>query len=190
MCKRARLGTTSVAALVAALLSSMPLVARDAVRTVPAPAVQTVDAPAPAPVPPAAPEIARTRPSAERADLQIMVDRAKVIRLPEKTQTVVIGNPAIADMAIQKNGIVVVTGKSYGTTNLIALDAAGNMLAESIVSVAASTEAIVVLQRGLERQSYSCTPRCQPSVALGDSNNYFSENRGQADARNQFATSR
>lgn len=178
-------------ALFATLVAPAPLMARDAVRTVPAPVAQNVEAPAPTPAPaPAAPEIARTRPSAERAELQVMVDRAKVIRLPERTQTVVIGNPAIADMAIQKNGVVVVTGKSYGTTNLIALDAAGNMLAESTVSVAAPTDAVVVVQRGLERQSYSCTPRCQPSVVLGDSNSYFSENRGQADSRNQFATSK
>ncbi|WP_375461748.1 pilus assembly protein N-terminal domain-containing protein [uncultured Enterovirga sp.] len=146
---------------------------------------------APAATPAAAsPEIARSRPTAERGALQVTVDRAKVIRLPERTQTVVIGNPAIADMAIQKNGIVVVTGKSYGTTNLIALDATGNVLAESTVSVAAATDAVIVVQRGLERQSYSCTPKCQPSVALGDANTYFSENRGQAESRNQFATSK
>lgn len=131
-----------------------------------------------------------TRAPAERGELSITVDRAKVIRLPERTQTVVVGNPSIADLAIQKNGIVVVTGKSYGVTNLIALDGEGNMLAESTVSVGAPTEAIVVVQRGLERQSYSCTPSCQPSILLGDANGYFNENRGQAEQRNQFATSR
>lgn len=130
------------------------------------------------------------RTSPERVTLSITVDRAKVIRLPERTQTVVVGNPSIADLAIQKNGIVVVTGKSYGVTNLIALDGAGNMLAESTVSVGAATDAIMVVQRGLDRQSYSCTPSCQPSVLLGDANAYFNENRGQAEQRNQFATTR
>lgn len=129
-------------------------------------------------------------PSTERGSLSITVDRAKVIRLPERTQTVVVGNPAIADLSVQKSGIVVVTGKSFGVTNLIALDGAGNMLAESTVSVGAPTDAIVVVQRGLDRQSYSCTPSCQPSISLGDANTYFNENRGQAEQRNQFATSR
>ena len=166
--------------------------ARDGVRKV-APSVLTVPgavSPANPAAPAAAPVIEKPQTSVDRGQLNIMVDRAKVIRLPERTQTVVVGNPAIADMAIQKNGVVVVTGKSYGVTNLIALDGAGNLLAESVVNVSAPTDAVVVVQRGLERQSYSCAPNCQPSVVLGDANTYFSDNRGQADARNQFATSR
>ena len=174
----------------AALLFAEPAAARDMVRSVPPKAVTVPPAdpvpPAEATKPPAAPASVR----AERGELSITVDRAKVIRLPERTQTVVIGNPAIADMSVQKNGIVVVTGKSYGVTNLIALDLNGNMLAESTVSVSAPSEAILVVQRGLVRESYSCTPNCQPSVILGDSGAFFSDNRGQADARNAFATSR
>ena len=169
-----------------ALLAYQPASARDAVRKVPAlpvgasPQVVTADTP----------DMARPRIGAERGELSVVVDRAKIIRLPERTQTVVIGNPAIADVAIQKNGVVVVTGKSYGVTNLIALDSSGSMLAESNVSVGAPSEAVLVVQRGLERQSYSCTPACQPSVILGDSTTYFSETRGQVDARNAFANSR
>ncbi|MBV9077855.1 MAG: pilus assembly protein N-terminal domain-containing protein [Methylobacteriaceae bacterium] len=128
--------------------------------------------------------------AATRGELNVLVDRAKVIRLPDRTQTVVIGNPAIADITIQKNGVAVVTGKSYGVTNVIALDNGGNLLAESIVSVSAPTDSVLVVQRGLERQSYSCTPACQPSVVLGDANAFFSETRGQADQRNAFASGR
>jgi Flp pilus assembly secretin CpaC len=136
-------------------------------------------------------EASRFQASTERAQLAVTVDRAKVIRLPESTKIVIVGNPAIADVAIQKNGVVVVTGKSYGVTNLIALDGLGTMLAESILSVAAPSEATVVLQRGaLDRQTYSCTPNCMPSVVLGDANTYFSENKGQADQHTQFATQR
>lgn len=129
-------------------------------------------------------------PVADRGDVAVTVDRAKVIRLPERTQTLIIGNPSIADVAIQKNGIAIVTGKSYGVTNAIALDAAGNMLAESTVSVSAPNDSVVVVQRGLERQSYSCTPSCQPAVVLGDANGFFSETKGQADSHTQFSTQR
>jgi Flp pilus assembly secretin CpaC len=136
-------------------------------------------------------ESGRFHASAERGQLAVTVDRAKVIRLPDATKMVIVGNPAIADVAIQKNGIVIVTGKSYGVTNLIALDGGGNMLAESTLSVAASSEATVVLQRGaLDRQTYSCNPTCLPSVVLGDTNTYFSENKSQADQHTQFATQR
>ncbi len=70
----------------------------------------------------------------------VKVDHAKVVRLPEKAQTVIVGNPAIADVAVQKNGVMIVTGKSFGVTNLIALDAAGTLLAESLVRVGADSE--------------------------------------------------
>jgi Flp pilus assembly secretin CpaC len=136
-------------------------------------------------------ENGRFQAATERAQLAVTVDRAKVIRLPENAKVVIVGNPAIADVAIQKSGIVVVTGKSYGVTNLIALDSGGNMLAESTLSVAPPSEATVVLQRGaLDRQTYSCTPACMPSVVLGDANSFFNENKSQADQHTQFATQR
>jgi Flp pilus assembly secretin CpaC len=129
--------------------------------------------------------------SAGRDTVAVMIDHAKVVRLPERTQTVIIGNPMIADLTVQKNGVVVVTGKSYGITNVIALDGAGALLAESLVRVQAATESsVVIVQRGLERESYSCTPNCQPSILLGDANKYFSEIGGQAGQRNTLATQR
>ncbi|KQP30304.1 pilus assembly protein [Methylobacterium sp. Leaf102] len=117
----------------------------------------------------------------------VTVDNAKVIRLPENTQTVIVGNPIIADVSLQKNGVLILTGKSFGSTNLIALDRGGNMLAESTISVQAPQAAVVTVQRGLERESYSCTPNCQPSAQLGDSTRYFGEVSGQAEARRAMA---
>lgn len=125
-----------------------------------------------------------------RETVAVMIDHAKVIRLPERTQTVIVGNPIIADVTVQRNGILVVTGKSYGVTNLIALDGGGAMLAESLVSVQAPQDSVVLVQRGFDRESYSCTPNCQPSILLGDSSKYFGEVGGQATQRNSLATQR
>nr|WP_245292161.1 pilus assembly protein N-terminal domain-containing protein [Methylobacterium tarhaniae] len=122
------------------------------------------------------------------ATVTVSVDNAKVIRLPERTATVIVGNPIIADVSLQRNGIVVLTGKSFGSTNLIALDAAGTMLAESAISVRGGSPSVVTVQRGLERESYSCTPACQPSMQLGDAQRYFSEMSGQTGQRNAMAT--
>src|SRR3954470_8717934 len=124
----------------------------------------------------------------------VTVDHAKVIRLPERAQTVVVGNPMIADVTVQKNGILVVTGKSYGVTNLIALDGAGGLLAESLINVQGATESLVTVLRGkerdVERQTYSCTPNCQPTLQLGDDTKYFTDVQGQAGQRNALATAR
>lgn len=120
--------------------------------------------------------------------VMVTVDQAKVIRLPEKAQTVIVGNPSIADVTVQKNGVMVVTGKSFGTTNLIALDSSGSLLAESLVRVRAGSDSILTVQRGLDRESYSCTPTCQPTVQLGDANSYFGQVGGQTSRRNALAT--
>ncbi|MFN3685594.1 pilus assembly protein N-terminal domain-containing protein [Salinarimonas sp.] len=132
-----------------------------------------------APPPPAAPS---------QEMLTVLLDHAKVIRLPERTQTVIVGNPFIADVTVQRNGIVVITGKSYGATNLIALDGQGLLLAESMVSVQAPTDSVVVVQRGLARETYSCTPNCQPALRLGDSEQFFGAVGNQATNRNNLAT--
>ncbi|MGL4727584.1 MAG: pilus assembly protein N-terminal domain-containing protein [Bosea sp. (in: a-proteobacteria)] len=120
--------------------------------------------------------------------VSVALDHARVVKLPERTSTVIIGNPIIADVAVQKNGILVVTGKSYGQTNLIALDSNGQMLAESQISVRQSLETIMTVQRGLDRESYSCTPHCQRAIQLGDAPKFFGDTSGQANARNSQAT--
>lgn len=142
----------------------------------------------------AAPARAQGRPqvavqaSAASTAVSVSVDHAKLVRVPERTQTLIVGNPSIADATVQRNGILVVTGKSFGVTNLIALDGAGNVLAESTIRVQAASDSVVVVQRGLERETYSCAPNCLPSLHLGDSPAYFERVGAQATKRNSLAT--
>lgn len=120
--------------------------------------------------------------------VSVVVDQAKLVRVPDGTQTLIVGNPMIADATVQRNGLLVVTGKSFGVTNLIALDGAGKILAESIVRVQAASDSVVVVQRGLERETYSCAPNCLPSLHLGDTPTYFDRVGAQATRRNALAT--
>lgn len=143
---------------------------------------------APAATGPAAAPAASSQP---REAVLVTIDHAKVVRLPERTQTVIVGNPIIADVTVQRNGLLIVTGKSYGVTNLIALDAAGTMLAESLINVqAGGNEAVVTVQRGTDRESYACTPHCQPTLQLGDNTDYFGRVSSQSTQRNSLATQR
>ena len=118
----------------------------------------------------------------------VTVDHAKIVRLPENAQTVVVGNPAIADVSVQRNGVMIVTGKSFGVTNLIALDANGVLLAESLVRVGKASDAVLTVQRGMDRESYACNPYCQPSIQMGDESKFFENVAGQATSRNALAT--
>jgi Pilus formation protein N terminal region len=115
--------------------------------------------------------------------LSITPDEAKIARVPGGTVTLVIGNPIVADVTMLKGTeSMVVTGKGFGETNLIALDAQGNVLDEKTVRVVPTTTTLLV-QRGMERESYSCAPQCMPTVQLGDGKT-FGETSGQITARN------
>ncbi|MDP2355313.1 MAG: pilus assembly protein N-terminal domain-containing protein [Beijerinckiaceae bacterium] len=116
--------------------------------------------------------------------IQLVLNKAKVLQLPANASTVVVGNPAVADVTIvRRTKYMVLTGKGFGETNLIALDSQGRSVGESVIRVSASTNSMIV-QRGMERETWDCTPRCQPTFSLGDSGKYASENAGQMQSRN------
>ena len=118
------------------------------------------------------------------ADIMVSIDEAKLIKLPERVATLVISNPAIADASVQSGGVTVITGKGYGATNIIALDRSGAVLAEHVVEVRGPRDDVVVVYRGGSRQTYSCTPQCEPRITLGDGKAYFDDTIAQSTARN------
>jgi Pilus formation protein N terminal region len=103
----------------------------------------------------------------------VNVDQAKLVKLPGRVATIVVGNPLIADVTLQAGGVVVVTGKGYGATNFIAMDRTGEILVDRLIQVEGPSEQLVTVYRGLDRETYSCTPVCQRRVTLGDSDPYF-----------------
>jgi hypothetical protein len=88
----------------------------------------------------------------------VHLDQARIVRLPERTATLVIGNPLIADAAVQPGGIAVLTAKSYGATNLVALDSNGAMLFNQSIQVVGPADKVVVIYRGIDRETHSCMP--------------------------------
>jgi hypothetical protein len=120
--------------------------------------------------------------------IDVKLDQATLLRLPPNVATVVIGNPMIADAALQPGGLLVITGKGYGSTNMIALDRAGEKLMDRSVEVSAPRDNVVVVYRGVERESYSCTPQCERRATLGDSAPYFDATVAQAGSRNSAAS--
>ncbi|MGA7309278.1 MAG: pilus assembly protein N-terminal domain-containing protein [Pseudolabrys sp.] len=123
--------------------------------------------------------------SAQSETVTINLDQAQILQLPDRVATIVIGNPLIADATLQSGGVLVVTGKGYGATNLQALDRAGRVLMSKTVQVlGAGTDDIVVVYKGVERETYSCASDCQRRITLGDSTAYFNANLAESAARN------
>jgi Flp pilus assembly secretin CpaC len=112
--------------------------------------------------------------------IAVNVDQAKLVKLPGQIATIVVGNPLIADVTLQPGGLVVVTGKGYGATNVIAMDRAGSILVDRVIQVEGPTDQVVTVYRGVDRESYSCMPICQKRVTLGDGNAYFKAAMDQA----------
>ena len=84
--------------------------------------------------------------------LVVTIDQARVVNVPAGTEALIVGNAAIADLTLLKQGAtMIITGKGFGETNFIALDAAGNPLAQSLIRVVGGRNALLV-QRGMGRR--------------------------------------
>jgi Pilus formation protein N terminal region len=130
---------------------------------------------------------------AAAADIPVTIDQARLVKLPERVATLVIGNPLIADAAVQAGGLMVITGKGYGVTNIIALDRGGVVLMEKTIEVIAPRDELVVVFRGVLRESYTCSPVCEPRIMPGDgmpprdTEKYFETIVGQTTNRSGLA---
>ncbi len=127
---------------------------------------------------------------AQAETVTVKVDQAQLMTLPDRVSTIVIGNPLIADATLQSGGHLVLTGKGYGATNMLALDRSGKVLLDQTIQVVGpGSGSLVVVYKGAERESYSCAPNCERRMTLGDSPVYFNATLAQIGSRNGQAAS-
>lgn len=122
-------------------------------------------------------------------DLVVRYDQSQLLRLPRPVAEVIIGNPSIADVAVQGGNVIVVTGKTFGVTNLIALDSERNIIQDQRVVVERDDQRTVSLMRGALKQSYSCTPNCTPTMTIGDDPAYFETINKHSGMKTKFSDS-
>jgi hypothetical protein len=107
-------------------------------------------------------------------DVNVTIDEAQLIKIDRPAAEIIVGNPSIADVAVQNGKLLVVTGKSFGRTNLIVIDADGKEITSKMLSVQEPRTGLVTLQRGADaRYSYYCAPNCATELAVGDTPVYF-----------------
>ena len=107
--------------------------------------------------------------------IKVTVDQARVMRLSTPAQTIIVGNPIIADVAIQDGQILVVMGKNSGATNMIALDNQGREIANIDIIVETSGNNSLTLYKGSSRISMNCSPNCERSLNVGDGGANFEQ---------------
>ncbi len=119
--------------------------------------------------------------------IEVQMDNAKLLKVPEGTDTIVVGNPLIADITVQRNQVMVVTGKNFGTTNMIALDNKGSIISESQIVVMSPQKDRLIVMRGQETETYACNPDCGPVIQIGDSDRHFGRAGAQSRDRSTNA---
>jgi Flp pilus assembly secretin CpaC len=129
--------------------------------------------------------------------ISVEMDKARTLRLAAPVATVIVGNPLIADASVLDRQTLVINGKSYGQTNLIAIDADGAIIysTDLVVTEANSPQtALVSLYRGAARSSFACAGGgvCQSQAMIGDAADVYStvtdQRSQQLDASNAAAT--
>ena len=105
---------------------------------------------------------------AHARDIRVALDQAFPIRLSEAAEGVAIGNPTIAGVSVQNDHFLFVTGRSYGSTNLVVVGANGRVLYNGRVVVTPDETDVVMVTRGIETGRLECTPLCRPRPDIGD----------------------
>lgn len=113
--------------------------------------------------------------AADGAPINVNVNMARILRINAAAATVIIGNPGIADVTIQDPQTLILTGKSFGQTNLIVLDTAGNPIADTMIEVVQLQAGVVTVYQGQARTSLACAPVCQSVVMMGDDTTYSAD---------------
>jgi Pilus formation protein N terminal region len=111
--------------------------------------------------------------SATAGDLVVRYDQSQLLRMPRPVADVIVGNPSIADVTVQGGNLLVVTGKTFGVTNIIALDQDHNVIQDQRITVERDGSRLVFLMKGGVRQSYTCNPSCSPTLTIGDDQQFF-----------------
>lgn len=120
-------------------------------------------------------------------DIIVTYDQSQLLSLPRPAAEVIVGNPVIADVTVQSGNLLVVTGKSFGITNLIALDNKRQVIFDRRILVKRDDVRVINLQRGAMRQTLNCTPQCNPTITVGDDTAYFEAMVKAAEKKNSMS---
>ena len=95
--------------------------------------------------------------------IEVIMNQARILKLSREADTIVVGNPLIADAAVQDATTIVLTGKGFGVTNIVVLDRDGNPVIDEQIVVSRQTVSSVRVYRRADVQTLSCTPSCESS---------------------------
>lgn len=101
---------------------------------------------------------------AQSGPVNVAVDGVQRVSLRGAAASVVVANPQIADVVVVDANTLVVTGKGYGVTEVVVVDAIGRSLFQNRIVVSGGDAGSVRLWRGAEATEMVCGASCAPST--------------------------
>jgi Flp pilus assembly secretin CpaC len=98
--------------------------------------------------------------AAQQRMIEVAINGAELLRLDAEPGSVLVANPAIADVVVEGGKQVFVLGKTPGETQLYVLDRSGGTMLRAMVSVVPQTARHMTVIRGTEESQIHCAPRC------------------------------
>lgn len=116
-------------------------------------------------------------PVAQAEAFKVFVDQTVTLKLTAPANSVVIGNASVADVTVHDPMTLLVTGKAFGSTNLLVLDRSGRTIYSNMLAVDNGDNSELTIIRGASggANTYSCIDKCYATAKVGDAPAHFSE---------------
>lgn len=99
--------------------------------------------------------------------IRVFMDHARILKLDRTVSKVIIGNAGVADVTVSDPRTIVLTGKSYGTTNLVILDQDGEAIVDERILVSVDEANTLRVFKQTARSVFSCSPSCEEHTPGG-----------------------
>ncbi len=125
--------------------------------------------------------------AADQKVITIYSDQAKVLMIKGEPKIAIVGNPMYTDAKIDQ-GLLVLQGRHFGTTNVVVIDVNGNELADYQVTVQQTPNARVTVYQAGGPMTYTCGHSCETTLEVGDSPAHFDVVQKEMSSKYKLAT--
>lgn len=105
---------------------------------------------------------------AQEARLSVQIDSIQRVQMGGQASAVIVGNPDIADVTVVDENTLFITGKGYGVTEVVAVDAIGRTVFQRQIVVTGGASGAVRMWRGGKATEMACATSCAPSIRSSD----------------------
>jgi hypothetical protein len=119
--------------------------------------------------------------------LAVPMDEVTLVAFKQPVATMYVGNASIAEVTPIDSKHAFLLGKTFGTTNLIALGADNKIVENEPVTVFGRIGGLVTLNLGADTLTYSCTHlHCETQPEPGDPKTYFDNTQSERESHENY----